>query len=67
MAFGLGALVVRMLASWTGFVDTNTFLDLMLDHSFSTYSRLLVLIPVWALFATIFATVFIEGPDWWAR
>ncbi len=67
VAFVLGAGVVRVLASWTGFVDTNTFLDLMLDHSFSTYWRLLVLIPVWAFFATLFATAFIEGPEWWAR
>ena len=67
VAFVLGAGVVRVLASWTGFVDTNTFLDLMLDHSFSTYWRLFVLIPVWAFFATLFATAFIEGPDWWAR
>lgn len=67
VAFVLGAVVVRVLASWTGFVDTNTFLDLMLDHSFSTYWRLLVLIPVWAFFATLFATAFIEGPGWWER
>ncbi len=67
VAFVLGAGVVRVLAGWTGFVDTNTFLDLMLDHSFSTYWRLLVLIPVWAFFATVFATAFIEGPGWWAR
>ena len=67
VAFVFGAGVVRVLASWTGFVDTNTFLDLMLDHSFSTYWRLLVLIPVWAFFATLFATAFIEGPGWWAR
>ena len=67
VAFVLGAGVVRVLASWTGFVDTNTFLDLMLDHSFSTYWRLLVLIPVWAFFATLFATAFIEGPGWWER
>ena len=66
VAFVLGAGVVRVLASWTGFVDTNTFLDLMLDHSFSTYWRLLILIPVWAFFATLFATAFIEGPGWWA-
>ena len=67
VAFVLGAGVVRVLAGWTGFVDTNTFLDLMLDHSFSTYWRLLVLIPVWAFFATLFATAFIEGPGWWER
>lgn len=67
VAFVLGAGVVRVLAGWTGFVDTNTFLDLMLDHSFSTYWRLLVLIPVWAFFATLFATALIEGPGWWAR
>lgn len=67
VAFVFGALVVRVLASWTGFVDSNTFLDLMLDHSFATYWRLLVLIPVWAFFATLFGTLFIESPDWWAR
>jgi hypothetical protein len=67
VAFLLGALVVRVLAKVTGFVDTNTFVDLMLDHSFSTYSRLLVIVPVWALFATLFATAFLEGPGWWAR
>lgn len=67
IAFVLGALVVRMLAKWTGFVDSNTFLDVMVDHSLATYARLLVLVPVWALFATLFATVFIEAPDWWAR
>ncbi|MEP6623357.1 MAG: hypothetical protein ABJC79_02865, partial [Acidimicrobiia bacterium] len=67
VAFLLGALVVRVLAKLTGFVDTNTFVDLMLDHSFSTYWRLLVIVPVWALFATVFATAFLEGPGWWAR
>ncbi len=67
VAFLLGALVVRVLAKITGFVDTNTFVDLMLDHSFSTYSRLLVIVPVWALFATLFATAFLDGPGWWAR
>ena len=67
VAFVLGAFVVRVLAKWTGFVDSNTFLDVMVDRSLATYARLLVLVPVWALFATLFATVFIEAPDWWAR
>ncbi len=67
VAFLLAALVVRVLAKITGFVDTNTFVDLMLDHSFSTYWRLLVIVPVWALIATMFATGFLEGPGWWAR
>jgi len=67
VAFVLGAVVVRVFAKLTGFVDSNTFVDLMLDHSISTYLRLVVIIPVWALFATLFATAFIEGPGWWDR
>ncbi len=67
VAFVLGAGVVRVIAGWTGFVDTNTFLDLMLDRSFAAYWRLIVIIPVWAFFATVIATAFIEAPDWWAR
>ena len=67
IAFVVGAFVVRMLAKWTGFVDANTFVDLMLDNSVATYARLAVLVPVWALFATALATVFIELPGWWSR
>lgn len=67
VAFVVGAFVVRMLAKWTGFVDANTFVDLMLDNSVATYARLAVLVPVWALFATVLATMFIELPGWWSR
>lgn len=67
VAFVVGGFVVRMLSKWTGFVDANTFVDLMLDKSFATYARLAVLVPVWALFATVLATVFIELPGWWSR
>ncbi|MGZ4798053.1 MAG: hypothetical protein ACXVJ7_11465 [Acidimicrobiia bacterium] len=67
LAFILGAVVVRLLAKWTGLVGGNTFVDLLIDHSFTTYARLFVLVPVWALFATLFATAFIEGPGWYRR
>lgn len=67
IAFVISAFAVRMLAKWTGFVDANTFVDLMLDNSVATYARLAILVPVWALFATALATLFIEVPGWWSR
>jgi hypothetical protein len=67
VAFVLGALVVRYLAKLTGFAGGDTFFDLLVDGSIGTYARLLALVPVWALFSTLFATLFIDGPRAWAR
>jgi hypothetical protein len=67
VAFVLGAVVVRTLAKWTGFAGGDTFFDLLIDGSFGTYLRLFALVPVWALFATIFATLMIDGPRIWAN
>jgi hypothetical protein len=67
VAFVLGALIVRFLAKATGFAGGDTFFDLLVDGSVGTYVRLLALVPVWALFATILATAFIDGPRVWAR
>ena len=67
VALVLGALVVRFLAKVTGFAGGDTFFDLLIDGSLGTYLRLFALVPVWALFATLFATAFIDGPRAWAR
>ncbi len=67
VALVLGALVVRFLAKATGFAGGNTFFDLLIDGSVGTYLRLFALVPVWALFSTLFATAFIDGPRAWAR
>ena len=66
VAFVLGAVVVRTLAKWTGFVGGDTVVNLLIDNKLTTYLRLAALVPVWALFATIFATLILEGPGWWA-
>jgi hypothetical protein len=67
VAFVLGGVVVRFLAKATGFAGGDTFFDLLIDGSIGTYLRLFALVPVWALFATLFATAFIDGPRAWAR
>jgi hypothetical protein len=67
VAFVLGAVVVRMIAKWTGFVGGNTLVDLLIDHSFSNYFKLFILVPFWALFSTLFLTLFLEGPAWYQR
>ena len=67
LAFVFGALVVRFLAKVTGFAGGDTFFDLLVDGSVGTYIRLLALVPVWALFTTLLATAFIDGPRAWAR
>lgn len=67
VAFALGAMVVRMVAKWTGFVGGDTLVDLLIDHSFGNYFKLFVLVPFWALFSTLFLTLFLEGPDWFRR
>jgi hypothetical protein len=67
VAFVLGAVVVRFLAKITGFAGGDTFFDLLIDGSIGTYLRLFALVPFWALFATMFATAFIDGPRAWAR
>ena len=66
VAFVLGAVVVRTLAKWTGFVGGDTVVNLLIDNKLTTYLRLAALVPAWALFATIFATLILEGPGWWA-
>ncbi len=66
VAFVLGAVVVRTLAKWTGFVGGDTVVNLLIDNKLTTYLRLAALVPVWALFATSFATLILEGPGWWA-
>jgi len=63
----IAAVVVRFLAKATGFAGGDTFFDLLIDGSIGTYLRLFALVPVWALFATLFATAFIDGPRAWAR
>jgi hypothetical protein len=67
VAFVLGGLIVRFLAKITGFAGGDTFFDLLVDGSIGTYVRLLALVPIWALFATLLATAFIDGPRVWAR
>lgn len=67
LAFVLGAVVVRFLAKITGFAGGDTFFDLLIDGSIGTYLRLFALVPVWALFSTLFATALIDGPRVWAR
>lgn len=67
VAFVFGALVVVQLSRWTGFVGGNDFVDVMIGGDLWVYVRLALLIPVWALVATVFATAFIEGPGWWSR
>jgi len=67
VAFVIGALIVRFFAKVTGFAGGDTFFDLLIDGSVGTYLRLFALVPIWALFATLIATVFIDGPGWWAR
>jgi hypothetical protein len=66
VAFVLGALVVRFFAKVTGFAGGDTFFDLLIDGKLTTYLRLFALVPVWALFATLFATAMIDGPRAWA-
>jgi hypothetical protein len=67
VAFVIAALVVRFIAKLTGFAGGDTFFDLLIDGSVGTYLRLFSLVPVWALLATLLATVFIDGPGWWAH
>lgn len=66
-SFVLGGVVLWALSKWTGFVGGDTLVDLLIDSRLTTYLRLAVLIPVWALFATLFVGLFLEGPRWWAR
>lgn len=67
VAFVLGGLLAVQVARWTGIAGGDTFFDLMLGGDFVTYLRLALLVPVWALFAAVLATVFIEAPGWWNR
>lgn len=66
IAFILSALIVRSVAKWTGIAGSQQVLDSMIDDGFGTYFRLFLLVPIWGLFATLLATVFIDGPRWWA-
>ncbi len=67
VAFILGAVVVRVLAKLTGLVGGDTLVDLLLENSLSNYLRLAILVPVWGLFTALFATAFLEGPQWFAE
>ncbi len=67
VALLVSALIVRSFAKWTGIAGSQQVLDSMIDDGFGTYFRLFILVPIWGLFATILATLFIDGPAWWAR
>jgi hypothetical protein len=65
VAIVVGGLVLRVLAKMTGVFTSSSIIDLVTGSGWERYVRVLVLVPIWALFAAALATLFIEGPRWW--
>ncbi|HEY7439002.1 MAG TPA: hypothetical protein VIC35_06355 [Acidimicrobiia bacterium] len=65
VAIVVGGLVLRALARMTGVFTSSSVIDLVTGSGWERYVRVLILVPIWALFATVLATLLIEGPRWW--
>jgi hypothetical protein len=65
VAIVVGGLVLRVLARMTGVFTSSSVIDLVTGSGWERYVRVLILVPIWALFATVLATLLIEGPRWW--
>lgn len=66
VAIVLGALIVRYLAKWTGWITGDTLIDVMTGSGWGRYLRVLALVPVWALVSAGVATALIDGVRWWS-
>ena len=66
VAMLVGALVVRFLAKWTGWITGDTLIDVLTGSGWGRYFRVVALVPVWALVSAGLATALIDGVRWWS-
>jgi hypothetical protein len=65
VAVALGAVIVRYVAKFTGFLTGGRLIDVITGTGIGRYLRLFALAPVWALVTAGLVTLFVEGGKWW--
>lgn len=61
LAVGLSGVVVFWTARQVRWLSGDRLIDMMTGHGFGRYSRVLAVVPVWALLAAVLATVGVEA------
>ena len=61
VALALGLVVTLWVARVTGWLSGNRVVDVFIQTGFARYIRVIAIAPVWALFTTLFLTLFLEG------
>ena len=61
VALALGLVVTIWVARVTGWLSGNRLVDVFVGTGITRYIRVIAVAPVWALFATLLLTLFLEG------
>jgi hypothetical protein len=61
VALPLGLIVTLWVARVTGWLSGERLVDVFTDTGATRYIRVIAIAPVWALFTTLFLTMFLEG------
>jgi hypothetical protein len=61
VALALGLVVTLWVARVTGWLSGERLVDVFIQTGFARYIRVIAIAPVWALFTTLFLTLFLEG------
>jgi hypothetical protein len=60
-ALALGLVVTLWVARVTGWLSGDRLVDVFIQSGLARYIRVIAIAPVWALFTTLFLTLFLEG------
>jgi hypothetical protein len=60
-ALALGLVVTLWVARVTGWLSGDRLVDVFIQTGLARYIRVIAIAPVWALFTTLFLTLFLEG------
>ena len=61
VALALGLVVTLWVARVTGWLSGDRLVDVFIQTGLARYIRVIAIAPVWALFTTLFLTLFLEG------
>jgi hypothetical protein len=60
-ALALGLVVTLWIARVTGWLSGDRLVDVFTQTGLARYIRVIAIAPVWAMFTTLFLTLFLEG------
>jgi hypothetical protein len=61
VALALGLVVTLWIARVTGWLSGDRLVDVFIQTGLARYIRVIAIAPVWAMFTTLFLTLFLEG------